>query len=89
VVLHAALVASELFTEHGTADAEEAAARIVRGRFSRVFWAGAVLVGIALPLVGLAVGGGVGIAAAAVLALCGLLAYEYCYVTAPQTISLA
>jgi Fe-S-cluster-containing dehydrogenase component/formate-dependent nitrite reductase membrane component NrfD len=89
VVLHAALVASELFTEHGTADAEEAAARIVRGRFRAAFWVGAVLVGIALPLVGLALGGGVGIAAAAALALCGLFAYEYCYVTAPQTISLA
>jgi Fe-S-cluster-containing dehydrogenase component/formate-dependent nitrite reductase membrane component NrfD len=89
VVVHAALVGSELFTAHQTEDAEEAAARIVRGRFRTAFWAGGVLAGIALPLLALAVGGGAGVAAAAVLALAGLFAYEYCFITAPQTISLA
>ncbi|MFC7045140.1 4Fe-4S dicluster domain-containing protein [Halobacteriaceae archaeon GCM10025711] len=49
VVGHLTLVASEIFTPHQTEDAEEAAARIVRGRFRTAFWAGAMGVGIALP----------------------------------------
>jgi Fe-S-cluster-containing dehydrogenase component/formate-dependent nitrite reductase membrane component NrfD len=89
LTLHAALVGSEIFTPHQTADAEEAAARIVRGRFRTAFWGGGVAVGIALPFVALALGGGVALAAASVLALGGLLAFEYCWITAPQTISLA
>ena len=96
LVVHLALVASEIFTPHQTEDAEEAAARITRGRFKRAFWIGGVGVGIALPLVALAVSAGVGgataagiIAFAGVAALVGLLAYEYCWITAPQTISLA
>lgn len=89
LVGHAVLVGSEIFTPHQTEDAEEAAARIVRGRFRTPFWVGGVLTGIALPLVGLALGGNVGVAAASVLALCGLFAFEYCWITAPQTISLA
>jgi formate-dependent nitrite reductase membrane component NrfD len=90
LVAHLVLVASELFTPHQTEDAEEAAARITRGRFSRAFWIGGVLVGVALPLVALVAGGGPVVAAGAgVLALVGLFAFEYCWVTAPQTISLA
>ena len=88
VIGHAVLVASEIFTPHQTEDAEEAAARITRGRFSRPFWYGGIVVGIVLPLVGLAVGGP-GIVAAGLLALAGLFAFEYCWITAPQTISLA
>jgi len=88
VIGHAVIVASEIFTPHQTEDAEEAAARITRGRFSRAFWYGGIVVGIVLPLVGLAVGGS-GIVAAGLLALVGLFAFEYCWITAPQTISLA
>ena len=90
LLTHAALVASELFTPHQTEDAEEAAARIVRGRFRTAFWAGGVVIGILLPLALLVLGGGAGVAAfAGVLALAGLVAYEYCWIIAPQTISLA
>jgi Fe-S-cluster-containing dehydrogenase component/formate-dependent nitrite reductase membrane component NrfD len=90
LVGHLGFVGSEIFTPHQTEDAEEAAARITRGRFSRAFWVGGVLVGIALPLVSLAVSGApVAVAGAGVLALAGLLAFEYCWITAPQTISLA
>jgi Fe-S-cluster-containing dehydrogenase component/formate-dependent nitrite reductase membrane component NrfD len=88
VIAHAALVASEIFTPHQTEDAEEAAARITRGRFSGAFWYGGVLAGMVLPLVGLTVGGP-GIVTAGFLALVGLFAFEYCWITAPQTISLA
>jgi formate-dependent nitrite reductase membrane component NrfD len=89
VAVHAVLIGSEIFTPHQTEDAEEAAARIVRGRFRTPFWVGGVLAGIVLPVVALAVGGSIGIAAAAVLSLAGLFAFEYCWITAPQTISLA
>ncbi len=90
LLAHAALVASEIFTPHQTEDAEEAAARITRGRFSRAFWIGGIGVGIALPLIALAVGGAPAlVAGAGVLALAGLFAFEYCWIIAPQTISLA
>ncbi|MEM4782002.1 MAG: NrfD/PsrC family molybdoenzyme membrane anchor subunit, partial [Halalkalicoccus sp.] len=94
LLVHLALVASEIFTPHQTEDAEEAAARITRGRFSRAFWIGAVGVGILVPLIALAVaplvgGGGIAIAIASGAALIGLFAFEYCWITAPQTISLA
>jgi len=90
LVLHLALVASEIFTPHQTEDAEEAAARIVRGRFRGVFWAGGMLVGVAVPLAALAASSSAAVVAVAgVLAIGGLFAFEYCWITAPQTISLA
>jgi len=90
LLVHLVIVASEIFTPHQTEDAEEAAARITRGRFRTAFWVGAMGVGIALPLVVLALGGTpVLVAGAGLLALAGLFAFEYCWITAPQTISLA
>ncbi|MFD1562493.1 4Fe-4S dicluster domain-containing protein [Haloarchaeobius amylolyticus] len=89
LVGHAVLVASEIFTPHQTEDAEEAAARITRGRFRTAFWVGGVVVGILLPLAALAVGLPILAAVAGALALAGLFAFEYCWITAPQTISLA
>lgn len=90
LVVHLALIASEIFTPHQTEDAEEAAARITRGRFSRAFWLGGIVTGIALPLVVLAASSAPAvIAGAGVLALAGLFAFEYCWIIAPQTISLA
>ena len=90
VVVHAAIVASEIFTPHQTEDAEEAAVRITRGRFSTAFWVGGIGVGIVVPLVVLGLGGSAGLVALAGLAaLAGLYAFEYCWITAPQTISLA
>ncbi len=90
LVVHAALVGSELFTPHQTEDAEEAAHRITRGRFRAAFWGGGVAVGIALPIAALLLtGSAAAVAGAGVLALAGLFAYEYCWITAPQTISLA
>jgi Fe-S-cluster-containing dehydrogenase component/formate-dependent nitrite reductase membrane component NrfD len=89
LVGHAVLVASEIFTPHQTEDAEEAAARITRGEFRSAFWVGGVAVGILAPLVALAFGSSALAAVAGVLALAGLFAFEYCWITAPQTISLA
>ncbi|WP_435345789.1 NrfD/PsrC family molybdoenzyme membrane anchor subunit [Haloarchaeobius sp. HRN-SO-5] len=90
LALHAALVGSELFTPHQTEDAEEAAHRIVSGRFRTAFWGGGVLVGMAIPLAMLVLSGSaVMVALAGVLAVAGLFAFEYTWITAPQTISLA
>jgi hypothetical protein len=90
LLLHAVLVASEILTPHQTEDAEEAAARITRGEFSLAFWGGGVAVGVLVPLGALAVSGvAAAVAAAGALALAGLFAFEYCWITAPQTISLA
>lgn len=90
IVAHAVLIASEIFTPHQTEDAEEAAARIVRGPFRTAFWGGGIVVGIALPLLALAVSASASlVAVAGLLALAGLFAFEYCWITAPQTISLA
>ncbi len=90
LLTHLVLIASEIFTPHQTEDAEEAAARIVRGRFRTAFWLGGIGVGIVLPLAVLAAGGSLPfVALAGALALVGLFAFEYCWITAPQTISLA
>jgi Fe-S-cluster-containing dehydrogenase component/formate-dependent nitrite reductase membrane component NrfD len=90
LIVHLGLIASEIFTPHQTEDAEEAAARITRGQFSRAFWFGGIVIGIALPLIVLAASGAPAlVASAGVLALAGLFAFEYCWITAPQTISLA
>jgi formate-dependent nitrite reductase membrane component NrfD len=90
VLTHLLIVASEIFTPHQTEDAEEAAARITRGRFRQAFWLGAVVVGMVLPLAAIAASGSaVAVASGGVLALAGLFAFEYCWITAPQTISLA
>lgn len=90
IVVHLALVGSEIFTPHQTEDAEEAAARITRGEFARAFWIGGVVTGITAPLlILLTAGSAVAIGTAGVLALVGLFAFEYCWITAPQTISLA
>jgi formate-dependent nitrite reductase membrane component NrfD len=90
ILTHLALIGSEIFTPHQTEDAEEAAARITRGRFKRAFWIGGLGVGVALPLVALVASGvPAAVAIAGVLALLGLFAFEYCWIIAPQTISLA
>jgi Fe-S-cluster-containing dehydrogenase component/formate-dependent nitrite reductase membrane component NrfD len=90
LVVHLALIGSEIFTPHQTEDAEEAAARIVRGQFRTAFWAGGVALGIVVPLAVLAISGSPVVAAvASVAGLAGLFAYEYCWIVAPQTISLA
>ncbi|WP_320443110.1 NrfD/PsrC family molybdoenzyme membrane anchor subunit [Halosolutus halophilus] len=90
LVVHLALIGSEILTPHQTEDAEEAAARIVRGEFSTAFWIGGIALGIAVPLILIAISGtGPVVAAAGIAALAGLFAFEYCWITAPQTISLA
>jgi Ni/Fe-hydrogenase subunit HybB-like protein len=79
---HLLLVWGETTLPHVTAHARLAIHEMVRGRFARWFWVGAVLIAFALasPWVG---------AVAAPLALAGLIAYEHAYVQAAQAVPLA
>jgi Ni/Fe-hydrogenase subunit HybB-like protein len=81
-LLHLLLVAGEHTLTHGTAHARLAAWEMVAGRFRNIFWLGAALVaaGMLAPWIG---------AAAAPLALLGLLAFEHAYVQAGQAVPLA
>jgi Ni/Fe-hydrogenase subunit HybB-like protein len=83
VVLHLALVVSEVTMAHPTAHAALAARNMVRGRYAPWFWAGVLLAVAALPVVA-----SVPVAAGA-LALAGLFAYEHAYVQAGQSVPLA
>jgi Fe-S-cluster-containing dehydrogenase component/formate-dependent nitrite reductase membrane component NrfD len=91
--LNLLVVAAELLTTHPTDDARRTVEMIVKGRFSRKFWGGAILLGNVLPLVLLATvqfGGANPVLAlvASVLALLGILFTEQIWVEAPQRISL-
>jgi formate-dependent nitrite reductase membrane component NrfD len=93
LIANALLIFAELFAPHPTTHVSRAAAVMSSGRQSRLFWAGAVLIGIAVPIallvIGLA-GGPLGaLAAAAALALAGLLAYEHAWVRAGQSVPLS
>ncbi len=75
-------VLAEATLPHVTAHAHLAVQELVRGRFARFFWPGVALVAAAAaaPWIG---------AAAAPLALLGLLAHEHAYVQAGQAVPLA
>ena len=79
---HVLMVAAETTLPHVTAHAHLASREMTRGRYARFFWPGLVLVAaaVAAPWIG---------AAAAPLALLGLLAHEHAYVQAGQSVPLA
>jgi len=79
---HLVFVAGELTLGHPTAHAHLAAREMLLGRYSRFFWAGAVLVavGLSAPWAG---------AATVPFVLVGLLAHEHSYVQAGQCVPLA
>jgi len=81
-VLHLLFVLAEITLPHVTAHAHLAVWEMTRGRNLRFFWAGVLLVAIALlaPLLG---------AWVALPGLVGLLAHEHAYVQAGQTVPLA
>jgi formate-dependent nitrite reductase membrane component NrfD len=104
VVLAAALVThvflilvGEIWTEHSSRAKQRAISLMVSGPYSRHFWGGAIVAGVAVPLA-LLVGqmSAIGFLpaallepVAALLALAGLLAYEHCFVMAGQSIRLS
>jgi Fe-S-cluster-containing dehydrogenase component/formate-dependent nitrite reductase membrane component NrfD len=86
LALHILTLATELLMPHATETATYAARLITRGPFRFIFWGGAVVLGVLLPVVLLAVGWGHAglVGTAGVLVLAGLLAYEWCFVMAAQ-----
>ena len=81
-LVHLLFVLGEATLAHPTAHGHAAARQMVRGRFSRYFWGGIVLVAVAVsaPALGPLL---------AVAALAGLLLHEHAYVQAGQVVPLA
>jgi formate-dependent nitrite reductase membrane component NrfD len=92
LALHLIMVLGEVAMPHTTDNARYGARLMTHGPFARAFWGGAVVLGGIIPLLLLLVGPMLGapnrIAAgvAAVLALTGLLIFEWCFVMAGQSV---
>lgn len=82
---HLLIVAAEFLMPHATDNSAYAARLITHGPFKLWFWAGAIVFGGVLPLC-LAWLSARGVQASAVLALLGLLAFEWCFVMAGQSV---
>lgn len=90
IAANAVILLLELGTTHPSADAATTVEMILKGRYSRRFWLGTVLLGNVLPVVLLYFGtGSIFAAAAGVLALAGILITEQIWVEAPQRIPLS
>jgi Fe-S-cluster-containing dehydrogenase component/formate-dependent nitrite reductase membrane component NrfD len=91
LVAEGIVLIAELGGTHANLDVARAARLITRGHFSAWFWAGAVGIGIVVPLVLLAVAPGDRAAAAlaALLVLAGLWIYEDIWIKAGQSIPLS
>jgi hypothetical protein len=89
LAVHLVTLAIEMTTTHATDDAHAVAKMITRGRFSRQFWLGMILVGNVLPIFLLLTGNGFGFALAGFLILAGLYIGERIWVKAPQMVPLS
>lgn len=88
LVFHLLIVAAEFLMPHATDNSAYAARLITHGPFKTWFWGGAILAGGVLPLILLALAPNSFVlgAIAAGLALLGLLAFEWCFVMAGQSV---
>ena len=88
LILHLMMVLGEIAMPHTTDNARYAARLITHGPFSSAFWGGAITLGGILPALVLLMAGTnwslVGLSS--VLALAGLLAFEWCFVMAGQSV---
>ena len=90
--LHLLMLLGEVAMPHTTDNARYGARLMTRGPFARAFWGGAVALGGIIPLLLLAGGfilgapNRMGAGAASVLALTGLLIFEWCFVMAGQSV---
>lgn len=80
------LLLGELGMPHASEVAARAAHEITRGRYARLYWVGAIVVGHLIPAALLFAGPPIATALAGVLCAAGLYAYEHAFVMAPQTI---
>ncbi|HTW31183.1 MAG TPA: NrfD/PsrC family molybdoenzyme membrane anchor subunit, partial [Candidatus Sulfotelmatobacter sp.] len=86
LILHLLIIAAEFLMPHATDNAAYAARLITHGPFKLLFWGGALGLGGIAPLFLLWAPVAEGEPIAAVLALVGLLIYEYCFVMAGQSV---
>src|ERR1700722_12735407 len=92
LALHLLMLLGEVAMPHTTDNARYGARLMTRGPFARAFWFGAVTIGAIIPL--LLLGGGLilgspnhlVVGAASLLALTGLLIFEWCFVMAGQSV---
>jgi formate-dependent nitrite reductase membrane component NrfD len=86
--LHLLIVIGEVALPHTTDNARYAARLMTHGPFRQAFWAGAVGLGGIVPLLLLFVAGTdrMIVSLASVLALAGLLVFEWCFVMAGQSV---
>jgi formate-dependent nitrite reductase membrane component NrfD len=88
LALHLLMLLGEVAMSHTTDNARYGARLMTHGPFAAAFWGGAVVLGGIVPMVLLLVGGPGRFAAglASVLALVGLLIFEWCFVMAGQSV---
>ena len=85
--LHLLMLLGEVAVPHSTDNANYAARLITRGPFRLAFWGGAVLLGGILPVLLLLLASNrLLVGFAGVLALAGLLIFEWCFVMAGQSV---
>jgi formate-dependent nitrite reductase membrane component NrfD len=86
--LHLLMLLGEVAMPHTTDNASYGARLMTHGPFARAFWGGAVVVGGIVPLLLLWVGepNRIAVGLASVLALAGLLIFEWCFVMAGQSV---
>jgi formate-dependent nitrite reductase membrane component NrfD len=92
LVANGVLVASELFMPEDNVEKRRAARLITRGYFSKLFWSGAVILGVIIPLVALASGAAqINLIAIVVslMALAGIYIWEHIWVQAGQAVPLS
>ena len=85
LILHLLIVAAEFLMPHTTDNAAYAARLITHGPFKLWFWGGAIFAGGILPLCMLMIMP-ISLVASAILAMLGLLAFEWCFVMAGQSV---
>lgn len=87
LVINMAIVFFELKITHPTEDAKRVAEMITKGRYSKLFWGGVVVVGSLLPAM-IMWYDGISVLIPAMFVLIGLYLSEHIWVEAPQRISL-
>jgi formate-dependent nitrite reductase membrane component NrfD len=91
LVLHLLMLLGEVAMPHTTDNARYGARLMTHGPFARAFWGGAVVLGGVVPMLLLLVGllfapNRVAVGLASVMALAGLLTFEWCFVMAGQSV---
>jgi Fe-S-cluster-containing dehydrogenase component/formate-dependent nitrite reductase membrane component NrfD len=89
LIFHMLTLAIELTTTHATDDAHAVVKMITRGKFSRQFWLGMILLGNILPILLLFFGRTWELGLAGILILVGLYFAQHIWVKAPQMIPLS